>query len=116
MDREETLVELVERMERATNRLERIVYGDADIGAIGLNERVSRLERILDEIMQTRTSPLLWAIGFGLFVAGFALLLDQVQQVLSIQHPAAAWVSALLLALSFIFFWAGFGWLRRWFQ
>lgn len=114
MEREETLVELVDRMERAVLRLERIVHGDAELGVAGLNERVSRLERTVDGLVVRQPAPFWWAVGFGMFVMAFGFLLDDFRSMMNLPIHVGVGISLMLLATSGVFFFAGFGWLRKW--
>ena len=116
MDREETLVELVERMEKAVNRLERLVYGDAELGAVGLTERVSKLERQVGDLTQREPVPALWSVGFVLFVLAFGLAIKEARDLVGLTLLPAFGLGALLIGLSMLFFYAGLGWVRKWFR
>ncbi len=116
MDREETLVELVERMEKAVNRLERLVYGDAELGAVGLNERVSKLEGQMADLTQREPVPALWSVGFLLFVLAFGLAIKEARDLVGLAPLPAFGLGALLIGLSMLFFYAGLGWVRKWFR
>lgn len=114
MDRQETLVELVDRMERAVLRLERIVHGDSELGTLGLNERVNRLERDVSEMRLREPAPFWWAVGFAVFVLAFGFLISDFRVMLHLPAHVGVGMSFILLAMSVVFFFAGFGWLRKW--
>jgi hypothetical protein len=114
MDRQETLVELVDRMERAVVRLERIVHGDSELGTVGLNDRVNRLESDVREIKDREPAPFWWAVGFAVFVLAFGFMIGDFRIMMNVPTHVGVGMSIMLLAMSGVFFFAGFGWLRKW--
>lgn len=116
MDREETLVDLVERLEKAVGRLERRLDGDAELGAIGLNQRVAKLATDVETLLEREPIPILFMTGVVLFVAAFGLIVRELRDFVALPTLPALALSALLLALSMVFFYAGLGWARKWFR
>lgn len=109
---DETLLELVARLERATTRIERIVYGDDDLDVPGLTVRVVQLEDAVRSMRRVRPSPQLWTIGFATFTLAFVVILPETRAVLALSLEAGAAFGATLLCGAYVFFLAGYGWWR----
>ncbi|HQY92759.1 hypothetical protein [Caldilinea sp.] len=113
MEREETLVEIVGRLEKATGRLETLIDGNVTLGYPGLAAEVRRLRAELDEMRNRQVSLWQWVTGYILFVISFGLIaIDELQAALELTRTAAFVGGGFMLILSCGFFLSGLGWIR----
>lgn len=116
MDRDETIVEIVNRLERAITRLERIVDGDSQLSSPGLLAQHRQLmvdvEAIKLELAGRRTSSAQWFAGYILFVLAFATTSDHMQEYFAIPPLAAMTLTLVLVVSALIFFANGLGFLK----
>ena len=113
MDQPETLVEIVRRLEKATNRFETLIDGDAALGITGIALEVRRLRNDVDDLRARSVSMWQWIVGYILFVAGFAIVsVESLQEHLELSFITAASGSIVLLVLAAVMFVSGLGWLK----
>ena len=112
MANDETLVDIVERMERAVRRLETLVDGDPDIPVLGLKQQLQQLRVEVDELEATRPNVPLWVLGFVSFVAAVAMADEGFRQVAELTEPVAWAIGMILMVASCFLLMAGFGWVR----
>lgn len=112
MDREETLIDIVERLDHSVERLERMLDGDQTIGLSGVRQRVSILEDHVNAMQSVKVSALQWLIGYILF--GFFVVLVSHSGCNAIGLPLSVgmMVGALSFILAAVFFVSGLGWIR----
>lgn len=112
MGGDETLVDIVERMERAVRRLETLVDGDPDIPVLGLKQQLQQLRVEVDELKATRPNVPLWILGFATFVMAFAMADDDFRRLAELTTPVAWAIGTILLVVSCVLLMSGFGWVR----
>ena len=116
MDRDETIIEIVSRLERAVTRLERILDGDQQLSSPGLLAQHRQLlidvAAIKEELAGRRTNAFQWFMGYLLFVAAFAASSDRMQDYFGIPPLAAMTLVLALTATALIFFANGLGFIK----
>jgi hypothetical protein len=113
MEREETLVEIVSRLEKATGRLETLIDGNAMLGMPGMMAEMRRLRCDVDELRSRQISLWQWVTGYTLFVLSFGLIaIDELQMTLELSRTAAFIGGGFMLILACGFFLSGLGWIR----
>ena len=116
MDRDETIVEIISRLERAILRLERIVDGDQQLSSPGLlaqhRQLIADVEAIKLELSGRRTSSAQWFAGYVLFVLAFATSSDHMQEYFAIPPLAAMTFTIVLVISALVFFANGLGFIK----
>lgn len=112
MDREETLVDMVERLDRSIRRLETLVEGDQGIGLYGLTARVVQLEHNVDELRSVKVSALQWLLGYLLFGAFVFLVSYSGCNWLGIPLQVGFALGLFFFGLAALFFVSGLGWIK----
>lgn len=112
MDREETLVDIVARLEKTTARLETLLDGSPAFGVEGLNSRVAHLERQIAIIQEQRVSAWQWMMGYVLFVVGVITVSHGNVTAIGLTPTAGIVIGALAWVLAAVFFLSGLGWLK----
>lgn len=119
MSQEESLPQLVLRMEQAITRLETIVNGNEALGVTGIRKelenidlRITDIERDVHVLRQTRPNVLSWLVGYVAFTLTFWLAIKEVREMLHVDWYLAALLGPLALLLALLFFLIGFGWVR----
>ncbi len=113
MDRDETLVEIVNRLEKATTRLETLIDGNADLGLPGLATEVRKLRDDVDNLQEkTRVSLWQWLGGYVLFVLAFGLTIKEIRDFLELSPIAALLGGGILIGLAALLFVSGLGWMK----
>lgn len=116
MDRDETIIEIVSRLERAVTRLERVLDGDQQLSSPGMLAQHRQLmvdvAAIKEELAGRRTNAAQWFVGYLLFVSAFAASSDRMQDYFGIPPLAAMTLVMSLVALAFVFFANGLGFIR----
>ncbi|MFZ1769135.1 MAG: hypothetical protein WAU00_08060 [Caldilinea sp.] len=113
MERDETLVEIVTRLERATNRLEILIVGNVELGLPGMAVEVRRLRADVDEMRSRQVSLWQWVAGYVAFVISFGLIaIDELQRLLELSKTAAFVGGGMLLILAATLFLSGLGWIK----
>lgn len=116
MDREETIVEIVNRLERAITRLERVVDGDQQLSSPGLLAQHRQLlvdvAMIKDEMQRRRTNASQWFAGYVFFVTAFAASSDTMQDFFGIPHMVAMVLVLALVTIAFVLFANGLGFIQ----
>lgn len=113
MDRDETLVEIVSRLEKATTRLETLIDGNAALGLPGMASEVRRLRTEVDNLTNQSVSMWQWIVGYVLFVAGMLIIsVDKFHEILELSFVAALSGGVVLLVLAGVMFLSGLGWLK----
>jgi hypothetical protein len=113
MEQGESMVEIVGRLERATNRLEVLISGSADLGLPGLAAEVRQLRADVDEMRSRSASLWQWFVGYVLFVLSFGLIaIDELQVLLELNRKTAFTGGGFMLVLACGFFLSGLGWIR----
>jgi hypothetical protein len=112
MDRDETLVDIVERLNRTVGRLEILLEGDAALGLRGVTTRVQRIEENLDLMQSAKPSALQWTIGYLLFGLFVAIVSHSGCQWLGISVQLALIIGVFVFVFAGVFFVSGLGWLK----
>lgn len=112
MDRDETLVDIVARLEKTTQRLETLLDGSPAFGVAGLNSRVALLEQQVATIQGQRVSAWQWMVGYVLFVSGVIMASHGNVTAIGLTPTAGIVIGALAWVLAAVFFLSGLGWLK----
>lgn len=112
MDREETLLDTVGRLDRITTRLETLLDGNAALGVSGLLARVERIESKLEQQAAKSVSMWQWIIGYVLFVSGTVLAGHGNLMLFGISATAGLIIGVTVWLLAGVFFLSGLGWLK----
>lgn len=111
-DRDENLVDVVERLERATLRLERILDGDSELASPGMlaqhRKMMVEVETLKDRTADGRT----WTMGYGIFFLAMLLTIKEVRDYLEIPPQLAVILMGALAAAALVFFANGLGFVR----
>lgn len=112
MDRDETIIDKLERVERSVMRIEKMLDGDQQLGLRGFAQRVTALENHIDSIRSTRVSALQWLIGYLLFGLFVFFTSNAGCSAIGISMEVGAGFGLLLFVLAAVFFVSGLGWIR----
>lgn len=112
MDRDETVVDTVDRLERAVSRLERIVNGDAELSSPGLLVQHQQMMRDVEELKVHKPNAIQWAAGYLVLIAALGVASERMQEAFSIPHAMAMVLMLALLVIALIFFMGGLGFTR----
>ena len=119
MSQDESLPQLILRMEQAITRLETIVNGNEALGVLGVRKelehtgvRISVVERDVQTLRQTRPNVLSWVGGYAAFTLVFWLAIKEVREMLHVDWYLAALLGPLAMLLALLLFLIGFGWIR----
>lgn len=113
MDRDETLVEIVNRLEKATARLETLIDGNAALGLPGMASEVRRLRNDVDNLTNRTVSMWQWIVGYVLFVVGMLIIsVEEFHAILELSFVTSLAGGAVLLVLAGVMFLSGLGWLK----
>lgn len=112
MDRDETIVDIVDRLDRSVSRLEKMLDGDVQLGLRGVAQRVTVLEEHVESIKSVRVSALQWLIGYLLFGLFVVLISHADRQSMGLPLSVGMAVGALSFVLAAVFFVSGLGWIR----
>ena len=116
MDRDETIVDIVNRLERAVSRLERVLDGDAQLAAPGLLAEHRQMQADIAEIKRDncrrQTNAAQWFAGYVIFIAAFAAANDHLQTMFALPPLAGMMISITLAGVAFIFFANGLGFIQ----
>lgn len=112
MDRDETLIDTVGRLDKITTRLETLLDGNAALGVSGLLTRVERIENRIEQQAARSVSMWQWIIGYILFICGTVLTSHGNLVLFGIAPQAGLTIGVLVWALAGVFFLSGLGWLR----
>ena len=112
MDREETIIDIVDRLDRSVSRLEKMLDGDVQLGLRGVTQRVAVLEEHIDSIRSVRVSALQWLIGYLLFGLFVVLVSHSGCAALGLPLSVGMSIGALAFILAAVFFISGLGWIR----
>lgn len=110
---EESIIDAVNRLEAAVNRLEVLVKGDNYSQFPGIAHDVRQLQLEMAHIKSIRTSTWQWLIGFMLFVGGTLLSNCAANELLGASSTTRFSFAGVLWAISAVFFLSGLG-LIRW--
>jgi hypothetical protein len=110
---EESIVDAINRLEAAINRLEMLLKGDQYTQMPGLVADVRRLQEQVVQMQSVRLSAWQWLFGFTLFVGGVAMSNHAACGMFGIPTGAGLTFAILLWAISAVFFLSGLG-LIRW--
>lgn len=119
MSQDESLPQLVLRMEQAITRLETIVHGNEALGVTGMRKEIEDnrlsmgvIEHEMSMLRQTRPNVLSWIGGYVAFTLTFWLAIKEVREMLHVDWYLAALLGPLALLLALLLFLIGFGWVR----
>ena len=117
MAEDETLVEIVARLERATNRLETMVDGDVDLGLPGMRHEQKGLREDVNRILVRldAQSAVSYLAGAVMLIAAFALSFVEVRQAAGIPPWFALALVVILVVAYVVLTMSGVG-LLRWFR
>jgi hypothetical protein len=112
MDKGETIVDIVDRLDRSVSRLEKLLDGDVQLGLRGIAQRVTVLEEHVAAMQSVRVSALQWLLGYLLF--GLFVVLVSHSNCLALGLPLSVGmtIGALAFVLAAVFFVSGLGWIR----
>jgi hypothetical protein len=110
---EESIIDVVTRLEMATNRLEILLKGDSYTQVPGMVYDVRKLQEQVVHIQAIKLSAWQWLFGFVLFVGGVVLSNHAACGMLAISTIAGISFAVLLWSISALFFRSGLG-LIRW--
>lgn len=112
MDRDETLVDIVVRLEKAVERLNMLMDGSQALGVDGLTTRINHIEKRLDNMQAQRASMWQWTLGYVLFIVGVLMASHNNVELFGITPIAGAIGGTLVWMLAAVFFLSGLGWLK----
>lgn len=112
MDRDETIVDKLDRVERSVARIEKMLDGDAQLGLRGVAQRVTVLESHIDSIRSVRVSALQWLIGYLLFGLFVFFTSHAGCSTIGISMEVGAGLGLFVFVLAAVFFISGMGWIR----
>lgn len=112
MDREETIIDIVDRLDRSVSRLEKMLDGDVQLGLRGVTQRVAVLEEHIDSIRSVRVSALQWLIGYLLFGLFVFFTSHAGCSTIGIPMEVGAGLGLFVFVLAAVFFISGLGWIR----
>lgn len=119
----DNILTAVERLEKATATLERILYGDPPARPHGLlvefDKMNQRLGRIEQQVKNRRPHVLIWLAGYVSFLIGnifFMLMLHSQVSIYDewrISAELSFWLAVMFLVGALVMFLVGFGWFTR---
>lgn len=112
MDRDETIIDIVDRLDLSVSRLEKMLDGDVQLGLRGVTQRVSVLEEYVASMQSVRVSALQWLIGYLLFGLFVVLVSLSTCNALGLPLSVGMTIGALAFILAAVFFVSGLGWVR----
>ena len=112
MDREETVVDAVDRLERAVSRLERIVNGDVDMASPGLWAEHKQLMVDVAELKSRKPDPRSWLLGYVIFVIGMLPLIKEMRERMGVAPELAMVFMVVAIGVALMFFANGLGFIR----
>ena len=113
MNQEDSVIDAVERLERAVTRLEKILLaGDSDVGTPGMLHQHRQLVADMEEIKARRPKPASWVIGYAIFSVGLIPLIKEVREYLGIDYGAVIIFLFISTAVALYFFANGLGFVR----
>lgn len=112
MDRDETIIDIVDRLDRSVSRLEKMLDGDVQLGLRGVTQRVSVLEEYVASMQSVRVSAMQWLIGYLLFGLFVVLVSHSTCNALGLPLSVGMTIGALAFILAAVFFVSGLGWVR----
>mgnify|MGYP001175549152 CR=1 FL=1 len=112
MERDDTVIDTVERLERAVSRLERILDGDKEIASPGVLTQHRLMVEDVAAMKARQPSALMWAIGYAIYSSGLFLLIKEVRDYLGIVPGVTAIIVFVAVAVALFFFVNGLGFVK----
>lgn len=112
MEREGTVLDAVDRLERAVSRLERIVDGDTEIASPGMLSQHRQLVIDVAELKARRMDLRMWIAGYLVFTAAFSMTIKEIRDILGISFEMALVFGWILIGVALALFLSGLGWMR----
>lgn len=109
----ENVIDQVERLEKAVQRLEKLLDGDQTLGLVGFSTELNKLRQDVDEMRSAKVSLWQWSIGFVLFVMGVILSNHTASAMVGVLPTTGLSLAVVFWGVSAIFFISGLG-LIRW--
>lgn len=111
-DRDENLTDVIDRLERAVVRLERIVDGDNELASPGMLAQHRQLMVDVEELKDSKPDGRMWSVGYGVFFLSLLLTIKEVREFLEIPPALAVILLGALAAAALVFFSNSLGFVR----